>query len=344
VGRGIADQVGLATKTGPWHGSRRLSLARDLWFDLPATHALLARGEISEYVAQLVATETSHLDPELRRHVDHQLVAAGLDQMGPKKAAATARKLAHQADPAGSLRRGRTARNERRVTCRPAPDTMSLLNALLPVEQGVACYAALKQHTDTVKAGGDARSRDQIMADTLVERLTGQATADQINTEINLIMPIDALIQPGDPTPAEIPGYGPVPGWLARQLAAANGPARGWWRRLFTSPAPDGGAMIVGGDPTRRRFDGWLGKLITLRDHTCREPYCTAPVRHLDHVTPYRDGGLTTHSNGRGLCERHNYSREMPGWQLELLSNRPHTTITITPTGHSYLSRAPNPP
>ena len=66
------------------------------------------------------------------------------DQMGPKQAAAAARKLAYQADPAGSLDRGRTARKDRRVTCRPAPDTMSLLNALLPVEQGVACYAALK--------------------------------------------------------------------------------------------------------------------------------------------------------------------------------------------------------
>ena len=38
LGRGIAEQLGLATKTGPWHGSRRLSLARDLWFDLPGTY------------------------------------------------------------------------------------------------------------------------------------------------------------------------------------------------------------------------------------------------------------------------------------------------------------------
>ena len=279
MGRGIAEQIGLATKTGPWHGSRRLSLARDLWFDLPATYALLARGEISEYVAQLVATETSHLDPERRRHVDQQLVAAGLDQHGPEGggrgrpetgvSGRPGRLAATGAGPPGS---------DRRVTCRPAPDTMSLLNALLPVEQGVACYAALKHHTDTVKAGGDARSRDQIMADTLVERLTGQATADQINTEINLIMPLDALIQPGDPTPAEIPGYGPVPGWLARQLAAANGPGpSAGGGGCSPPPAPTVASMIVGGDPTRRRFDGWLGKLITLRDQTCREPYCTAP-------------------------------------------------------------------
>ena len=64
LGRGIADQVGLATKTSGWHGARRLTLARDLTQELPATFELLARGEISEYVAQLVATETSQLDPD----------------------------------------------------------------------------------------------------------------------------------------------------------------------------------------------------------------------------------------------------------------------------------------
>ena len=181
------------------------------------------------------------------------------------------------------------------------------------------------------------------MADTLVERLTGQAAAEDVNAEVQITLPIDALLDPNHPAPATLPGHGPIPAWLAHEIML-GGQGRRWWRRLFTTPAPDGGVMIVGGDPTRRRFDGWLAKLITLRDQTCREPYCAAPVRHLDHVTPYRDGGLTSYSNGRGVCERHNYTREMPGWQLELLANRPHTTITITPTGHSYHSRAPNPP
>ena len=31
LGKGIGDQVGMATKTGPWHGARRLTVARDLW-------------------------------------------------------------------------------------------------------------------------------------------------------------------------------------------------------------------------------------------------------------------------------------------------------------------------
>ena len=28
LGQGLAEQVGLATKTGPWHGARKLTLAQ----------------------------------------------------------------------------------------------------------------------------------------------------------------------------------------------------------------------------------------------------------------------------------------------------------------------------
>jgi hypothetical protein len=31
-------------------------------------------------------------------------------------------------------------------------------------------------------------------------------------------------------------------------------------------------------------------------------------------------------------------------WSVELLADHPHTVITVTPTGHTYLDQAPNPP
>ena len=65
---------------------------------------------------------------------------------------------------------------------------MAWFGALLPVEDGVRCLAALTRHTDTLKAAGDTRSRGQIMADTAVERLTGQAPADGAPVEVNLTM------------------------------------------------------------------------------------------------------------------------------------------------------------
>jgi hypothetical protein len=347
IGRGIADQIALACKLSPFTGSRRLAVARALWFDLPDTYAQLTAGRLSERVAEIVVSETRHLDARLRRDVDTQLVAAGISEMGLRSAAACARKHAYEADPEGYTDRGRTERKHRRVSIRPAPDTMAMLSGYLPVEQGVACYAALKKHTDTLIATGDERSRDQIMADTLVEWLTGQARAEDVNVEVQIMMPIDSLTDPHNPRTATIPGAGPLPGPLARQIITSSR-GRKWWQRLFTAPDQAGRGPIVGGDPFRRRFDGWLAKLITLRDQTCTDPYCDAAIRHLDHILRHRDHGPTTLTNGRGTCARGNYIREMPGWRLDLihsgLDGRPHAICVTTPTGHTYHSRAPDPP
>ncbi len=150
VGRGIGDQIGLACRVSPFHGSRRLGIARALHFDLRGVRDLLAAGRISEEIAATVVSETRHLDAERRRLVDEQICAAEIDRLSPGRAAAVVGRLAYEADRAAYVARGRTARKDRRVGLRPAPDTMSVLSGLLPVEQGVACLAALRKHTDAV--------------------------------------------------------------------------------------------------------------------------------------------------------------------------------------------------
>ena len=219
---------------------------------------------------------------------------------------------------------------------------MSLLTGLLPVEQGVACLAALQAEVTARRADGDTRSKGQIMADTLVARLTGQATAEDVGVEVGIQLPLGALIDPDDPTAAEIPGWGALPAGLARELIV-NAQARAWWRRLFTRPTRDGG-QVVDLDHRRRRFTGWLAELIRWRDWTCRDPFCDAPIRHLDHLHRHHDGGPTTPANGRGVCERGNYVRELPGWSVRLVDPDTHTVITTTPTGHRYVSNPPEPP
>jgi hypothetical protein len=108
--------------------------------------------------------------------VDTQLTQTGLEDLSVRRAEVVKR-CAYDADPAGYVARGRTARADRRVGLPAAPGTMSVLTALLPVEQGVACLAALRARVDAVLAPGDGRSRDQIVADTLVERVTGRRAA-----------------------------------------------------------------------------------------------------------------------------------------------------------------------
>ena len=168
------------------------------------------------------------------------MVAAGVAGMGPRRAAACARGHAYRADPHGFVERGRTERKHRRVGLRPAPDTMAILTGYLPADHGVACLAALRRHTDTVRANGDQRSRDQIMADTLVERLTGHTAAADLNIQLHLLMPLDTLLNPAAGTPAEMAGYGPIPAGIARDILNSSR-GRVWWRRLFTAPAGGGG-------------------------------------------------------------------------------------------------------
>ncbi|HYJ67172.1 MAG TPA: hypothetical protein VEX15_05860 [Nocardioidaceae bacterium] len=87
------------------------------------------------------------------------------------------------------------------MTVRPAPDTMALLSGFVPAEQGVAAWKSLDEHARSLRGQGDPRSLGQIMADTLVERVTGQAAASAVPVEIGLTMPTDALLVTMRPRP-----------------------------------------------------------------------------------------------------------------------------------------------
>ena len=58
LGRGIADQIGLACRISPFAAARRLNVARVLWFELPDTYGQLVAGELHERVAENIVTET----------------------------------------------------------------------------------------------------------------------------------------------------------------------------------------------------------------------------------------------------------------------------------------------
>jgi len=115
IGRGIAEQIGLACRISPTAAARRLSTARSLWCELPNTYSQLVAGELHERIADAVVRETRHLDAEQRRSVDEQLKTAGVSGMAFQAATACVRKIVYQADPAGYVKRGRTERTHRRV-------------------------------------------------------------------------------------------------------------------------------------------------------------------------------------------------------------------------------------
>jgi hypothetical protein len=190
------------------------------------------------------------------------------------------------------------------------------------------------------------------MCDTLIERITGAATADHPGpVELQVVM-TDATLLGSSQAPADLVGYGPIPADLARQL---TGSSRTWIRRLLTDPF-DGTVTNI--DTRRRRFHGPLRDLIGIRDRRCRNPVCNAPIRDHDHRTDHAHGGPTNAANGNGYCRRCHHLKDHPAitvTELERLHDRAqpaqsdapygtvaaHGIVWTGPSGNTYPSLAP---
>jgi hypothetical protein len=340
-GRGVASEVALARRDSPARGNRHLGLAKALVHEMPHTLAALEAGVLSEWRATLIVRESACLEVHDRRALDAELcaTAADLDGMGDARVAAAAKTIAYRLDPHAVVDRAAHAETDRTVTIRPAPETMTYLTALLPVAQGVSVYAALRRQADTC---ADGRSRGQVMADALVERVTGHSAATPTPIAVNLVVSDDTLLG-GASTPADVGGYGPIPAAVARGLvlgALTDARSRATLRRLYAHP--DSGALVAM-ESRARLFPRGLAAFIGLRDQRCRTPYCDAPIRHRDHAQPWASGGATSAGNGLGSCERCNYVKEATGWQVDTSIDQTHrhTAQFTTPTGAQYRSAAP---
>ncbi|MFT4216133.1 MAG: DUF222 domain-containing protein [Micropruina sp.] len=337
VASSVAGEVGLARRESPHRANVLVGIAAVLP-ELPHAAALFAAGELSEWRVTVLMRETAVLSKDDRAAVDAEL-GPTLADLSTGQIAAEARKAAYRLDPHSVVARIGQAEKDRQVTLRPAPDCMAYLSGLLPAKDGVAVFASLTKAADEARAAGDVRSKGQVMADTLIARVTGQEPAGGIDIEVQVVMTDEALLGDSD-TPARLNGYGPIPAGLARSLIAfAAGADRAWIRRLY---APPGEGRLVGMESTARRFPQGMKDFIAARDGVCRTPFCGAPIRHADHVTPVRAGGITSVGNGQGLCEQCNYLKEQPGWSV---TAEPDGSIVVrTPTGHAYLSRPPDLP
>jgi hypothetical protein len=230
----------------------------------------------------------------------------------------------------------------------------------------VAVHAVLTRAAATARAAGDERTKGQVMADFLVAavlhagarqqqdqttwdltraRDTAQESPDDQQAsqrlgpriELGLVMTDQTLFGTSD-DPAHLTGFGPIPAELAREIVAGacGREEEVWLRRLYTSPET---GELVSMEARGRFFRGGLARFIRLRDQVCRNPWCDAPIRQVDHVRGTAGGGATAGRNGQGLCEACNQAKEALGWRAR---PGPDGTIeTITPTGHTYATRPP---
>src|SRR6476620_523122 len=327
-GRGVAGEVAVARRDAPARGGGHLGLAKALVHQMPHTLAALESGALSEWHATLIARESACVDVEDRRLLDAEVCAniGKLEGMGDARIVAAAKEIAARLHAQAVVDRAAKAEADRTVTIR------------LPVSQGVGVYALLRRSADTTV---DDRSRGQVMADTLVERVTGRPADASAPVALNLVMS-DQALWGQDNAPAVLDGYGPIPASLAQRLvrgAVADNRSLATLRRLYRHPKS---GSLVAMESRSRLFPKGLAGFIGLRDRTCRTPYCDAPIRHHDHATPHNRGGPTSATNGLGECERCNYTKEAPGWRVTTGDeNGAHTADFVTPTGARYRSTAP---
>ncbi|WP_169797354.1 DUF222 domain-containing protein, partial [Janibacter limosus] len=229
--RATRAELALARRCAPGQADRHVGLAKGLVHDLPHTLAALTCGELSEWRATIVARETACLSHEDRLEADRRL-AGCLTTVSDKELAAAAHRATVDLDAEALVRRRRRAAASRNVSVRPAPDGMAWLSILGPLTDVVGAFAALKRAEQSryVATGdpvvdaarvADERGRGAWMADMALELLSGRAEGQPQPVEVTLVMREEAVVptdeEPGEGDEVEVPGWGAMPGAMARE-------------------------------------------------------------------------------------------------------------------------------
>jgi hypothetical protein len=311
-------------------------LMSDAWQLVHHNQASLARLEQGDLLWSTVRTITHETvaieEPRLRALADEVIAEEAVDLV-PGKVRAMAQRRVVEVDPDAAARRAETARADQHVSVRQDAPGVATLAAFMEAERVAACHDALNREARARKASGVGKRLGELMCDVLFERLTGAETVTDVSAQVSVIM-TDTTLLGVDDTPANLLGYGPLPAHVARMLATSD---NAWLRRFYTDPI-DGSITVA--DTRRRRFDGTLREIATIRDQYCRGIQCASPITAQDHVHEYADGGPTTFGNAQGLSTNCHTTREHPRMRV---SREADTGVITwqTPSGLTYRSLAP---
>lgn len=151
---------------------------------------------------------------------------------------------------------------------------------------------------------------------------------------LEVIVPLDALIDPDSTAVAHLPGFGPISAEHARELAATEGTMI---HRLLTDPA-DG--RCVERSIGSYRPDAAMLAQLRAADRTCRGPGCTRDVAHaqLDHVQPWQESRWTSEANLAYEHSHHHHNLTLKLWASRLRADRTMRFTTLF--GRVYTTRA----
>src|SRR5262245_20797991 len=346
--RAAALEIAARLRVSHQEATYRVVVAQELTTNRRATLAALSTGEIDLRRARSLVDGVQVLDADRAEAVEARLLAGAATQTPP----AFRRRVDQQvaaADPTGFDDRHQRACTDRQVRCRPEPDAMGSLWALLPAAGTALVNTVLDAAADAMKTGdpGDRRTHAQRRADALVAmaelswqtgHLGGVRCGPRLarrrgrRVEIGVLVPYPTLVGLTD-QPGELAGFGPIPASVARRIAAG-----GVWRRILTDPTS--GRVLAFGT-TRYRPPRDLAEHVIARDRTCRGVACNrrAETCDIDHTINYPDGPTADWNLGPFCRPEHN-GKTCRLWHVS--QPTPGHFCWRSPTGHTY-TKDPDP-
>jgi hypothetical protein len=333
------EEVACALQLSNDAAGQRIYVARTLARLLPDTLRHLAQGLLGWRHALAIVDACADLDPETAAMVEQRVLKlAGEQTLSGLRG--SLRRAVIKVAPLRAAQRCEEAAACRNVELFPMGDGLASLSALLPALEAQAAFEALdavaRANKGATDSNGNKIGLEARRADALVALITGVGTAgEQVlprPVELQVVIDLPTLVGLRE-NPAELVGYGPIPGGLARDLAGDAS-----WRRLVADPVS--GNLLDYGRSTYRP-PAALRRFIEARDRTCRFPTCRRPAQHcdIDHAIAWDAGGHTSAMNCGCLCRRHHRMKTIGGWKLA--SQADGSASWTSPSGHTYEVRPP---
>ncbi|MGY1714152.1 DUF222 domain-containing protein [Geodermatophilus sp. SYSU D01106] len=222
VSEWAVDEVALALRTsGPAAGAM-LEEAVTLVERLPATLALLARGEISPaHARQMVTVVGPVRDDALRTDIEAHVLRL-LGGKTPPQLGDCARRVVLRKDAEAAGRRLVAAVRGRGVRMHDRRDGSATLVIDLPLPTCAAIHRALEAYAEQNRVEGDERTRQQRMADALADLVLrpGEDGRPPVTVALTLVVALETML--GGSEPGLVEGA-VVPAEMVRELAYALG-------------------------------------------------------------------------------------------------------------------------
>ena len=210
----------------------------------------------------------------------------------------------HAQDPQGFAEAERLSREDRFLRLSPQEGGSVLLRGWFDPESGSLLRSALEPLAR--KAGvGDDRTREQRLADALVEATTGDH-----HTELVVTCTLETLEGRAGSPAAETEWGGLLSGETVQRLVCGGASLR----RLVL----DGDGVVIDFGRRRRLLSPQARRALEARDRHCVWPGCDRPPRWCDshHSHEWSGGGCSSVAESALLCGHHHRLRHEAGWQL----------------------------